>query len=387
MAQLKDLIVSGPARIIGDLYGLNIYATTFTGGLSGTASNAATAGGATTASQATHAQTAHYASSAGSAVTATNADHSQTAHYATSAIYSSSAGSAATATNAAHAQTAHYASSANTATTAGYATSATNAAHSQTAHFASTANSAATASNAITAGYAVTATNALHAQTAHYASSANIAATANFSVTASYVVHGGVEIKTFASNDTSTAAYYIVGQSGTEENSNNLYKASGSTTANGYGIYFTPKERVLMGAAWNDYAEFRKPKEKNIEPGRVVKENGDGTLSLTTERLERGCEIVSDTYGFSIGKSDINTLPIAVSGRVLAYTWGKAPQAFTIGAPVCSGPFGTVSEMTDEEERLYPSRIIGTVSEIPNYEIWHGANDIEVKNRIWIRIR
>ena len=198
---------------------------------------------------------------------------------------------------------------------------------------------------------------------------------------------GGSNIKIFSDEETSTAAYYIVGQSGTTANTNDLYKAKGTSAsgANSAGIYFTPVDQVLMGAAWNDYAEFRQTKE-NIEPGRVVKENGDGTLSLATMRLAKGCEIVSDTYGFGIGKSDIATLPIAASGRVLAYP-DKKPSLFTIGSPVCSGPNGTVSEMTEEEEAKYPSRIIGTVSEIPDYEIWHGANDIEVNGRIWIRVR
>jgi hypothetical protein len=41
---------------------------------------------------------------------------------------------------------------------------------------------------------------------------------------------------------------------------------------------------VLYGAAWNDYAEYRETTAK-IEPGRVVVENGDDTLSLSTKRL------------------------------------------------------------------------------------------------------
>ena len=44
MAQLKDLIVNGPSRFIGD-----VYATTFTGDLNG---NASTATSATTAGSA-----------------------------------------------------------------------------------------------------------------------------------------------------------------------------------------------------------------------------------------------------------------------------------------------------------------------------------------------
>jgi hypothetical protein len=50
-----------------------------------------------------------------------------------------------------------------------------------------------------------------------------------------------------------------------------------------------------------------------------VHEVGDGTMAISTERLERGCKIISDTYGFNIGKTDNCKTPIAVSGRVLAY--------------------------------------------------------------------
>ena len=42
--------------------------------------------------------------------------------------------------------------------------------------------------------------------------------------------------------------------------------------------------------------------------------------------------------------------------------------------------------MTREEIKEYPERIIGTVSAIPNYEVW-GENQIHVNGRIWIRIK
>ena len=44
------------------------------------------------------------------------------------------------------------------------------------------------------------------------------------------------------------------------------------------------------------------------------------------------------------------------------------------------------SIMTEEEEEKYPSRIIGTISEIPDYEEW-GTGKVKVNGRIWIRIR
>ena len=150
---------------------------------------------------------------------------------------------------------------------------------------------------------------------------------------------------------------------------------------------YAPK---LHGAVWNDYAEFRQ--SKITEPGRCIKETGNGELVLTTKRLEKGCEIISDTYGFAIGESDKCKTPTAAVGRVLAIPYeDKAIFKQHIGDPVCSGPNGTISVMTEEEEMRYPSRIIGTVSEIPDYDIWHAGDDgkleIKVNGRIWIRIR
>jgi hypothetical protein len=42
--------------------------------------------------------------------------------------------------------------------------------------------------------------------------------------------------------------------------------------------------------------------------------------------------------------------------------------------------------MTREEIKEYPDRIIGHVSEIPNYEYW-GTGNVKVDNRIWIKIK
>ena len=161
-------------------------------------------------------------------------------------------------------------------------------------------------------------------------------------------------------------------------------------------IYFNNSGEIhatkVYGAVWNDYAEFRKDntKEKDTQiPGKCVHEVGDGSLVLTTKRLERGCEIISDTFGFAIGEDSENgyNTPIASSGRVLAYPYESIEEfASHIGWAVCSGPNGTVSIMTEEEEEKYPSRIIGTISEIPSYEEW-GTGKVKVNGRIWIRIR
>jgi hypothetical protein len=45
--------------------------------------------------------------------------------------------------------------------------------------------------------------------------------------------------------------------------------------------------------------------------------------------------------------------------------------------------------MTPQEEMMYPSRIVGTVSCVPDYEEW-GSGDREpakVNGRIWIKVK
>lgn len=165
----------------------------------------------------------------------------------------------------------------------------------------------------------------------------------------------------------------------------NNYSTIGTESLKWYKIYATNiYGDKVYGAVWNDYAEYRAT-VPDVKPGQVVIENGDGTLRISTERLQPGCEIVSDTFGFAIGETDDCKTPIAATGRVLAYTY-EDRNTFVAGEPVCSGPNGTVSRMTREEAKEYPERIIGTVSEIPSYTHW-GTGNVEVDNRIWIRIR
>lgn len=141
-------------------------------------------------------------------------------------------------------------------------------------------------------------------------------------------------------------------------------------------------EPVLMGAAWNDYAEYRAQKEE-IEPGYCVKSNDDGCVERTTEHMSICDGIVSDTFGFSIGKNDNYQTPLAVSGRVLAYCEGNR-EDYHAGDVVCASENGKVCKMTREEIREYPDRIVGIVSEIPNYDTW---NKKEINGRIWIKVK
>lgn len=165
------------------------------------------------------------------------------------------------------------------------------------------------------------------------------------------------------------------------DRSQNLVLGNGNTKKDGdNGVLVATKVR---GAVFNDYAEYRESLVK--EPGRCVIETGYGDLELSTKRLQLGGNIISDTFGFSIGETDKAETPIAVCGRVLAYPYENRYK-FTAGAAVCSGPNGTVSLMTREEIKEWPDAIIGYVSEIPEYKEW-GTDRIQVNNRIWIKIK
>ena len=141
---------------------------------------------------------------------------------------------------------------------------------------------------------------------------------------------------------------------------------------------------VLYGAAWNDYAEYRKATIN--KPGKCIIEKGDDTLTQSISRLQPGASIISDTFGFAIGETDDCKTPIAVSGRVLAYPY-ESREEFkkNIGRPVCSGPNGTVSIMTDEEYKEKGYLAIGTISAVPDYEEW-GTGNVKVNGRVWIKI-
>lgn len=174
------------------------------------------------------------------------------------------------------------------------------------------------------------------------------------------------------------------------------YQSGGSTAGHSYlgtsSWYFyqayiqTIYSNQTFGAVWNDYAEYRQLREdQEIPYGRIVIENGDDTLSLSTERLQPGGHVVSDTFGFAIGETDKCKLPIAVSGRALVYTY-EDRNTYKPGDAVCAGPKGAVSKMSREEIKEYPERIIGTVSAVPDYKNW-GTGNVAVDGRIWIYIK
>lgn len=142
----------------------------------------------------------------------------------------------------------------------------------------------------------------------------------------------------------------------------------------------------ISGVVYNDYAEYRQSKE-HIGPGHVVCEVDGKYVALSRKRLSKAPMVVSDVFGFSIGRQSVAgeySLPVAVAGRVLVYT-DKPREKFKVGDVVCAGKNGTASKMRWWEKILFPDRILGIVSEIPDYNTW-GNDNVKVNGRIWIKI-
>ena len=164
------------------------------------------------------------------------------------------------------------------------------------------------------------------------------------------------------------------------------YSENSAASINTSGGVYAAKDiwgRRIFNAVFNDYAECRTT--INLEPGRVVIDNDDGSLSCASQRLQPGAQVISDTFGHCMGKTSTAKTPLAVAGRVLVYTY-QPRENYHAGMAVCSAPNGTADIMSREEIKNYPDCIIGIVSEIPQYEQW-GTDNIKVNGRIWIKIK
>ena len=171
---------------------------------------------------------------------------------------------------------------------------------------------------------------------------------------------------------------------------NNIYTATaeGNGTTSAWSKFWLQGDSVT-GAVWNDYAECRRADSQ--EPGYVMFEKGDDSLSKTVERLQHFAGVVSDTWGFSQGETDEAKTNIAVAGRVLVYPY-RDRNEYKPGDCVCAAPGGKVDIMTREEVVQYPDRIVGTVSCVPDYEEWGGGeladrDPVKVNGRIWIKVK
>ena len=203
---------------------------------------------------------------------------------------------------------------------------------------------------------------------------------------------------TYSNADGSNAGLLSAGTQtigGVKTFSNTTDSSSTSTGAvkisGGLGVAKNIYGNKVYNAVWNDYAECREAEVQN--GGWCVRESKDGIMRVSTGRLQAGCRLTSDTFGQCMGETEKAKTPVAVAGRVLVYPSKRhSMKKWKIGKAVCSSYCGTVDVMNRLECILFPDRIIGYVSEIPDYEVWQAGtkenpHQVFVDGRVWVYVR
>lgn len=207
---------------------------------------------------------------------------------------------------------------------------------------------------------------------------ANIDELSNHTKYAESDSHMGAALR-IKTTEATAGKYYLTGVK-ENDTSDVLYKATPNADGTyNDGIYYDAGSGVLYGAAWNnDYAEKRECIDP-VYPGEVVVESGHGRLLKSFDYNLPCAYVVSDTCGFVIGKEGV---PVAVAGRVLVEVENRANVHK--GDVLCSAPGGRATKMTRHQIKKYPDRILGVVTEVPDYKTW---GNVDVHNRVWMKIR
>ncbi len=140
----------------------------------------------------------------------------------------------------------------------------------------------------------------------------------------------------------------------------------------------------VWNAVWNDVADYQELVGELIY-GKCYVDTYEG-LVLSTERCQLGVAgIASDTFGYGVGVGGHKTeVPIAVAGWVLAYVDKEYPS----GTPLTNDEYGLLTEMTKEEKRDYPERLIATFKRPERQELFGPENSkISVNGRCWVKVR
>jgi hypothetical protein len=139
----------------------------------------------------------------------------------------------------------------------------------------------------------------------------------------------------------------------------------------------------IWNSVWNDIADFQKL-DDNLIYGKCYYDTKLGARICNTRCQKALMGIASNTFGYGMGVTDDNKVPIAVAGWVLAYV----DQEYETGTPLTNDENGNLTEMTLEEKRNYPERLIALYKYKEENDIWGTeTKEINVDNRHWIQVK
>lgn len=134
---------------------------------------------------------------------------------------------------------------------------------------------------------------------------------------------------------------------------------------------------------YNDLADFQRLADKLVY-GKCYVDTKAGA-KIATERCQLGVAgIASDTFGLCLGGAKDGLVPLGVAGYVLAYVDKEYPT----GTPLTNDARGNLTEMTLQEKRDYPERLVATYKKIEEALEWGPENSkIKVSGRHWVKIK
>lgn len=142
-------------------------------------------------------------------------------------------------------------------------------------------------------------------------------------------------------------------------------------------------ERV-WNSVWNDVADFQLLNDQLVY-GKCYIDTIEGA-QIAYERCQLSViGLASDTFGFAVGSApEQNQVPIAVCGWVLAFV----DKEYPCGTPLTNDENGNLTEMTLEEKRNYPERILGIYKK-KEHDDFFGTeqSQIKVNGRHWIKVK
>lgn len=141
----------------------------------------------------------------------------------------------------------------------------------------------------------------------------------------------------------------------------------------------------VWNSVWNDYADFQFLGEKEFIPGKVYYDTIEGAR-LCHERCQLAVMgVASDTFAHIVGTNpEENQVPIAVAGWVLAYV----DQEYPCGTPLTNDKDGNLTEMTLQEKRDFPERMVATYKKKELKDNFGTrTKQISVNGRHWVKVK
>jgi hypothetical protein len=144
------------------------------------------------------------------------------------------------------------------------------------------------------------------------------------------------------------------------------------------------KAEKVWNAVWNDYADFQLLNDELI-PGKCYFDTADGAKICDTRCQLSVIGIASDTFATAVGtRDDIPQVPIAVAGWALAYV----DKEYPCGTPLTNNENGELTEMTLEEKRDYPERLVAIYKrQEMQEEFGTESSKIKVDGRHWVKVK